>query len=196
MRVRATPRSRRRHLFAKRKSDPARAALHSLDATRSRIMRAVHSKNTGPERQLRSLLWHLGYRYRLHCRLLPGKPDIAMRRRKKVIFVHGCFWHQHPGCRKAGIPKTHRRYWVPKLRRNRERDKEVLSSLRALGWAALVVWQCELRDPSALRRRLRSFLGSPTSPSKRSAANSTLPAGTSLLVGQSNRRRSRGWVAA
>lgn len=132
-----------------------------IDETRRRIMRAVHSKNTGPERRVRSLLWRMGYRFRLHRQGLPGKPDIVLVGRRKIVFVHGCFWHRHPGCRKAKVPKSRKSYWVPKLRRNRQRDQQSIDALGALGWKVLVVWQCELADEPALENTLRRFLGPP-----------------------------------
>jgi len=141
-------------------------------ATRSAIMRAVRSKNTGPELVLRRLLSEMGYRYRLHNSFLPGKPDVSFGRRKKVIFLHGCFWHQHAGCEKSGVPKSNLSYWKPKLRRNVERDRQVRRALRKLGWRLMVIWQCSLRNESAIRYRLRQFLGPPSGHAKRSAANS------------------------
>lgn len=130
--------------------------------TRSRIMRAVRSENTGPERRVRSLLWRMGYRYKLHRKGLPGKPDIVLASRRKVVFVHGCFWHQHPGCRKAGVPKSRQSYWRPKLKGNIRRDSDAINALDALGWKALVVWQCELANEAALAEALREFLGPPS----------------------------------
>jgi DNA mismatch endonuclease (patch repair protein) len=140
---------------------------------RSAIMRAVRSKNTGPELLLRQLLWNMGYRYRLHRSTLPGKPDICMVSRRKVIFVHGCFWHQHARCRKAGLPRSNRSYWAPKLRENVERDREAMRQLRKMGWDVLVVWQCALKNIGLIESRLQSFLGPPTSRPKRGAPNST-----------------------
>lgn len=141
------------------------------NAVRSKIMRSVRSKHTGPERRVRQLLWGMGYRYRLHRRDLPGKPDIVLPIRRKAIFVHGCFWHRHPGCSKAGFPKSHRSYWVPKLRGNRRRDIASINALEILGWRVLVVWQCEMRNLAALRRSLRSFLGRPSVSAARRSAN-------------------------
>lgn len=157
---------------------------------RSRIMRSVRSKNTGPERRLRSLLWHLGYRYRLYCAALPGRPDVAMIGRRKAIFVHGCFWHQHSQCSKATVPKTRLEYWRPKLRRNRERDIEVKRKLEQLGWSILVIWQCELRTEEAVVSRLLEFLGPARGASKRRAANSTPATSPSLVVAHSDGGRS------
>jgi DNA mismatch endonuclease, patch repair protein len=124
-------------------------------------MAAVGSVNTAPEIAVRRLIYALGYRYRLHARELPGKPDLVFRPRRKAIFVHGCFWHRHPGCKKATVPKSRRDYWLPKLRGNRERDLAALAALKKAGWKTLVVWQCELAAPDRLRDRLRRFLSLP-----------------------------------
>lgn len=106
-------------------------------------MSRIRSKHTKPERVVRSLLHRMGHRFSLHKANLPGHPDIVMSRYKTVVFVHGCFWHQHKGCREGAVPKTKRRYWGPKLRRNVLRDKEHACSLRKLGWRVVVVWECE-----------------------------------------------------
>lgn len=126
--------------------------------TRSRVMRQVKSRDTRPEMRVRRMLHAMGCRYRLHRRDLPGAPDIVMPGRRRIIFVHGCFWHGHD-C-KAGRkrPATHRDYWDAKLRRNRLRDAENLAKLEAMGWRVLIVWECETRDAEALASRLRDFL--------------------------------------
>lgn len=116
-----------------------------MGLTRSETMARVPSKDTSPELRLRRALWSCGLRYRLHARDLPGKPDIVFRRRKVAIFVHGCFWHSHPGCPRARIPSTRRDYWVPKLKRNADRDARVQGELRAAGWTVIIVWECETR---------------------------------------------------
>lgn len=126
---------------------------------RSAIMGRVKSKNTKPEMVVRRLLHGLGYRYRLHGKELPGKPDLVFKRRKKAIFVHGCFWHMHPGCSRSKIPEKNREYWERKLHRNRERDRENLEALKGAGWEVHIVWGCELRDKEELARRLSAFLG-------------------------------------
>lgn len=125
-------------------------------------MARVRSANTRPERIIRSLLHRLGYRFRLHAKELPGSPDIVLRPRRKAIFVHGCFWHQHgdPACRLARKPKTRLDFWLPKLNANSERDKVSLSKLDALGWKTLIVWECELRHMEQLENRLVAFLES------------------------------------
>ena len=109
--------------------------------------------------QVRRLVHALGYRYRLHGKDLPGKPDLVFRNRKKVIFIHGCFWHQHTGCREGRLPSSRESYWAPKFARNLERDREHLSALKHLGWRALVLWECQLGKPAQLERRVRAFLG-------------------------------------
>ena len=125
---------------------------------RSEIMRTVKSRDTTPELVVRRLVYNLGYRFRLHRRDLPGKPDLVFIGRRKVIFVHGCFWHGHNCSRGAREPKTNTEYWHSKISRNRERDTENLARLAALGWRPHIVWECELRDQAALAHRLRIFL--------------------------------------
>jgi DNA mismatch endonuclease (patch repair protein) len=129
-------------------------------ASRSALMRQVKAKNTIPERTLRTLLHRWGYRFRLHRSDLPGKPDIVFPSRRKVIFVHGCFWHRHPNCSKGSIPKSRADYWIPKLQRNVERDIENMDCLQRLGWQVLIVWQCELHEKATLFE-LKHFLGPP-----------------------------------
>lgn len=124
---------------------------------RRRIMQAVRSKNTGPEMRVRRLLHSMGYRFRLHRKDLPGKPDIILPRYKKVIFVHGCFWHAH-GCPKGQPPKSRSEYWLPKLAKNVERDRTKIEQLEKAGWKVLVVWQCETKDLGALAKRLHDFV--------------------------------------
>ena len=127
---------------------------------RRQIMRAVKSKNTKPEMIVRQLLHAHGYRYRLHYRTLPGKPDLAFPGRKKAIFVHGCFWHGH-GCKIGKAPKSRLDYWLPKLEANIARDRKKTDAIHALGWETLTVWQCELGDRGALLARLAKFLEKP-----------------------------------
>lgn len=124
---------------------------------RSRLMQAVKSRDTTPERAVRSLLHSLGYRFRLHRRDLPGTPDIVLPGRHSVIFVHGCFWHAH-GCRIGQPPKSRLEYWRPKLDGNKARDLRKLEQLEEAGWRVMVVWQCELRDLGALAAKLETFL--------------------------------------
>ena len=122
-------------------------------------MSRVRGRDTAPEHALRRILTELGYRYRLHYERVPGRPDIALPGRRKVIWVHGCFWHQHPGCPKAALPKSRREFWVAKLEGNRRRDLTVQAEAQELGWDAFVAWECELRQPSSLIERLGQFLG-------------------------------------
>jgi DNA mismatch endonuclease (patch repair protein) len=127
---------------------------------RSYNMRQIKSANTGVELRLRRLLHGMGYRYRLHDRKLPGSPDIVFRKRRKVIFVHGCFWHQHPdaNCVDSRIPKSRPDYWVPKLKRTQARDLSNQHHLVEIGWTYLIVWECELRDIDLLVERVKLFL--------------------------------------
>lgn len=121
-------------------------------------MRAVKGQNTEPEMVVRRLLHRLGYRYRLHQRNLPGKPDLVFGSRRKVIFVHGCFWHGHDCKRGDRRPGTNTTYWNRKLDRNVERDKKIQTELQTLGWDVFVIWECETRDAPKLEERLTSFL--------------------------------------
>jgi DNA mismatch endonuclease, patch repair protein len=117
-------------------------------------MRAVKSRGTGPELAVRALLRPIAPGYRLHRADLPGKPDVAYGRRRLAIFVHGCFWHGHDCARGARMPKTNAAYWQAKIARNRARDAKTLAAYADLGWRALVVYECELKDKTALTRRL------------------------------------------
>lgn len=126
---------------------------------RRATMQAVRSKNTRPEWAVRRLLHGLGYRYRLHVRELPGRPDLVFPIRRKIVFVHGCFWHGHDCRRGTREPKTNRDYWSAKLRRNKARDASSRAALIANGWDVIIIWECETLDLSALGFRLRQFLG-------------------------------------
>lgn len=127
-----------------------------------RTMRAIRSTDTKPERKLRSMLHRAGYRFRKNVKGIPGSPDIVFRRRKKAIFVHGCFWHQHPGCRHAKLPRTRQEYWLPKLARIEERYKENLGALAKDGWSTLHIWECELEEHmEEVRERVTGFVGPP-----------------------------------
>jgi DNA mismatch endonuclease, patch repair protein len=123
--------------------------------TRSRVMRSVKSEDTKPEMKVRRLLHRAGYRYRLHDKSLPGKPDLVFPSRRAVIFIHGCFWHQHPGCKNAERPASNLDYWNQKLDRNIERDALRLSALKSAGWHCLVLWECEVSQPDLLERLAR-----------------------------------------
>jgi DNA mismatch endonuclease (patch repair protein) len=126
---------------------------------RSAHMRRIRKVDTKPELRVRSVAHALGFRFRLHRRNLPGTPDLVFPRLRKAILVHGCFWHQHPGCRLARLPKSRPEYWLPKLERNAQRDAEARGALAAEGWQTLVVWECETEHLDVLARRLRAFLG-------------------------------------
>lgn len=126
--------------------------------TRSENMAAVRSKDTKPEMIVRRMVHGLGFRYKLHDRTLPGKPDLVFPRLRKIIEVRGCFWHQHEECVRSHQPKSQEQYWRPKLARNRERDERNEAELHALGWAVLVVWECELKDVDAMRKMIARFL--------------------------------------
>ncbi|MCF8481347.1 MAG: DNA mismatch endonuclease Vsr [Rhodospirillum sp.] len=132
-------------------------------AQRSERMGRVKGRDTKPELQVRRLLTELGYRYRLQRKDLPGKPDIAFLGRRKVIFVHGCFWHRHPDptCPLARLPKSRLDFWLPKLEANRARDLRTQSDLTALGWRFHIVWECEIKDGERLKTTLRRFLEDP-----------------------------------
>ena len=123
-------------------------------------MARIRSKDTKPEMRVRRLAHGMGYRYRLHARDLPGQPDLVFRPRRKAIFVHGCFWHRHEGCPRNRSPKSpeRREYWRTKLNGNVQRDRRNIDALESMGWATLVVWECETTDADRLSERLRSFL--------------------------------------
>lgn len=120
---------------------------------RARIMSAVRQRDTKPELAVRCELHAMGLRFRLHRTDLPGSPDIVLPRWKTVIFIHGCFWHRH-GCSRTTTPETRAEFWNAKFRRNIERDRDNEGQLRSMGWRVVVVWECNTRDPAALRRRL------------------------------------------
>ncbi|WP_297730310.1 very short patch repair endonuclease [uncultured Maricaulis sp.] len=128
--------------------------------TRSRMMAGIGGKDTKPELVLRRALHARGLRYRLHTKNLPGKPDIVLPKHKAVIFVHGCFWHRHPGCRYATTPATRAEFWAEKFRGNVERDARILADVRSAGWRTAVVWECALkaRDVDAVADRLSGWL--------------------------------------
>ncbi|WP_280959931.1 very short patch repair endonuclease [Aminobacter aminovorans] len=128
---------------------------------RSRRMAAIRSKDTKPELTVRSVLHRLGYRYRLHRRDIPGRPDICLIGRRKVIFVHGCFWHGHDNCKIANLPKSRTEYWAAKFRYNKQRDAAAKQVLAVAGWNCCVVWECEIQGGVNWERRLMDFLGPP-----------------------------------
>lgn len=130
-------------------------------AQRSERMALIRSKDTKPELLVRRFLHELGYRYRLHRRDLPGVPDLVFPSRKTTVFVHGCFWHSHDGCKIAHHPESRPTYWAEKLERNRARDLKNEQALREAGWNVVTVWECETKDMPALERRLVPLLGPP-----------------------------------
>ena len=139
-----------------------RKMVDSLNqAARSAMMSRIRGKNTRPELIVRKLAFAAGYRYRLHVRALPGAPDMVFPSRKKVIFIHGCFWHLHDNCALARMPKSRVEFWSEKLHGNKMRDIRACASLADLGWEVLVVWECELNDLVKLGERLQVFLGPP-----------------------------------
>jgi DNA mismatch endonuclease (patch repair protein) len=127
---------------------------------RSEIMSKIRSKNTKPEMAVRSILYGLGFRFRLHDRSLPGTPDVVIRKLKTVVDVRGCFWHMHLGCKpRRKFPKTNRRFWSLKLRGNVRRDRANEVKMSSMGWRTVVVWECELKDKDSLRLKLAEELG-------------------------------------
>lgn len=121
---------------------------------RSDIMRRVHSKDTTPERKVRSLLHKLGFRFRLHRSDLLGKPDIALPKYRTVVFVHGCFWHRHQDCSHATTPTSRQDYWLPKFKRTIERDRKNKEEFQRQGWNVVVVWECETKNLDSLANKL------------------------------------------
>ena len=122
-------------------------------------MAQIRSRNTKPEIAVRRILHFLGYRFRLHRRDLPGKPDIVLPKYKTVIFVHGCFWHRHKNCRYSYNPKSRVKFWQDKFAANIERDKQSAADLKMLGWQQLVIWECETKDPENIRSIIERFFG-------------------------------------
>lgn len=134
------------------------AELKRKTAQRSALMSRIRSKDTKPEVTVRRLLHARGLRFRLHRHDLPGKPDIVLPRYQLAIFVHGCFWHQHEGCRLASTPKSRTEYWGPKLAGNIRRDKEARAALLALGWRVEIIWECDVRRAQSIERRIDEIL--------------------------------------
>lgn len=126
--------------------------------TRSRIMSQISGKNTKPEILVRSLLHRMNYRFRIHKKDLPGQPDICLPKHKKIIFVHGCFWHGHKNCPRSQRPTTNVEFWNKKIDGTIERDKENIEGLKQLGWQTLTIWTCEIKNQDALKNKLISFI--------------------------------------
>ena len=151
-------------------------------SVRSRMMAGIRSSNTKPERQLRSLLHAHGFRYRLHGARLPGRPDIVLSKHRVVIFVHGCFWHRHYGCRYAYVPASNHEFWRHKFATNVKRDKTAEKQLNDKGWRVLIVWECAIREaavrPDSLTRRIVRWIAARRSrdelPRRRNPVGTTL----------------------
>lgn len=126
-------------------------------ATRRR-MQAVRGYDTAPEMQVRRMLHAMGYRFRLHRKDLPGSPDVVLSRHRKIVLVHGCFWHGHIGCKRAKLPVNNASTWHAKIDNNRARDQRAIAALHDLGWDVLVIWECELREPAQVANHLREFI--------------------------------------
>ena len=133
-------------------------ADHLSVKKRSWNMSLIRSANTKPEIAVRKILHSLGFRFRLHKKNFPGKPDIVLKKHKTAIFVHGCFWHQHKGCKRSNIPKTNKSYWVTKLERNKKRDALHKKELKKMDWKTIVVWECEIKTPEKLGKRLLKLI--------------------------------------
>lgn len=128
---------------------------------RSLLMAKIKGKNTRPEIAVRSLLHRAGFRFRIHVARLPGKPDIVLPKHRTVVFVHGCFWHRHRGCKASTTPKSHKRFWSDKFTRNVANDRKHLGQLRRLGWKVVVVWECQLKRPERVLARIEKVIGTP-----------------------------------
>ena len=132
---------------------------HLTPVKRSWNMSRIRSKNTKPELMVRKVLHNAGIRYRLHAKDLPGKPDLSNKRRKFAIFVNGCFWHQHKGCKRASIPKSNTEYWIPKLKKNINRLKENLEELDNMGFTTVVIWECEVNKTLTYNKLVKKIRG-------------------------------------
>lgn len=130
--------------------------------TRSKMMAGIRGKNTTPELVVRRYLHRSGLRYRLHVRSLPGAPDIVLPRYRSVVFVHGCFWHQHPGCKFAYTPKSNTAFWQSKLRANRERDARQEAELREQGWTVYTIWECMVESETNLTNLVSAICQAPS----------------------------------
>lgn len=125
---------------------------------RSKIMASIRGKDTKPEIIVRRALHEMGYRFRIHKKELPGKPDICLPKYRLVIFVHGCFWHHHTKCKDGRIPESNTTFWQGKIERNMSRDKENQSALKKIGWKTAVIWECDAKNPGKLQKRIESLL--------------------------------------
>jgi DNA mismatch endonuclease (patch repair protein) len=134
----------------------------TIKSRRSNLMAGIKTHGTAPEMAIRKVLKASGYKCVYNCASLPGRPDMAFPKLKKALFVHGCFWHHHHGCKKASVPSTNRDFWLRKLRRNAQRDAEQKKVLQKLGWQSFTVWECELRTLDKVQSKLLRFLDKPT----------------------------------
>lgn len=158
---------------------------------RSQMMRGIQGKNTRPELIVRSIAHALGLRFRLHDRLLPGTPDLVLRKHRTVILVHGCFWHRH-GCALTAVPKTRTNFWMTKFAANQRRDSRTRTELVSLGWRVLELWECETRRPEIVSARLVAFFGLASNRHRRPSAEvSPRATGEQAAQQQPRRRRSR-----
>lgn len=176
----------REHATVIRDAAPGKRYVLETDAETHVRLGRVRQRGTKPELLVRRALRGLGHHFRTTGRGLPGSPDLVNRRRAFAIFVHGCFWHGHEGCRRATVPKRNREFWIAKLERNRERDREAEAELRARGLRVLVVWQCEAEDPGRLEALLRAFMDTVPPASPRRALPSR--AGGETSAGRRGRR--------
>ena len=163
----------------------ARGPWPGVPDARRRVMQANGPKDTAPELLVRRMLHRMGYRFRLHRWDLPGRPDLVFPGRGVVIQIHGCFWHQHQGCRHARVPKSRQEYWGPKFAQNAERDRDNERRLGEMGWRVLVVWECELVDLDGVARRAKRVLGPPGTEGPRKADGRTSAA---LVLGRGTKR--------
>jgi len=132
-------------------------ADHLSTEMRSWNMSRIRSKNTKPEIIVRSLLHRMGYRFRLHQKKLPGTPDIVLRKYKTVIFVNGCYWHRHKGCKRCTTPSENQDYWLPKFERRIQKDRENIRELKKLGWKIIVVWECEIKNEKKILKKIEKL---------------------------------------
>ena len=157
---------KRKGVFVRNRSPHRNVKVFPMSDTlsksdRSQRMSLIRATDTKPELVVRRLTHRLGYRYRLHVRGLSGTPDMVLKSRRSVIFVHGCFWHRHEGCRSARLPKSNLDYWEAKLEGNRQRDARNIQLLKKDGWRSLIIWECETKDYAKLARRITQFLEVP-----------------------------------
>lgn len=155
---------------------------------RSRVMSRIRGKDTAPELVVRKIAHALGLRFRLNRKNLPGSPDLVFPRWRTAVFVHGCFWHRHPGCSRATMPQTRTDFWQPKLARNVERDRAATAALKKAGWKVAIVWECETKKPDTVSKRLQAAIKRARPPSPRKVAASAL----SPVRGRPSRRPARG----